>query len=142
MARLFIRRRDGRIEVRLNDEGRALAREAFGHVFAAEHDPDHEWHRTLNGPIDPSRDVDDPMAVFARQSETGSNAELALATVHEVFLTDGEAWAWLTTFQVSLRATVSAKGIFDAGKLEAADPELQQYISTLQLFLFGLADIL
>ena len=34
-----MRKRDGRIEVRLNDVGRAVAREAFGHVVAAERDP-------------------------------------------------------------------------------------------------------
>ena len=40
--RLFVRRRDGRIEVRLNDAGRGIAREAFAHVLAAEADPEHE----------------------------------------------------------------------------------------------------
>ena len=142
MARLFVRRRDGRIEVRLNEDGRAIAREAFGHVYAAEHDPGHDWHRTLNAPIDPSRDSDDPLAVLARQTETGSNAELAIATLHEEFLTDAEAWAWLTTLQVSLRATASTSGIFDTDALAASDPQLRDYIETLQTFLFALAEVL
>jgi hypothetical protein len=142
VARLFVRRRDGRIEVRLNDAAREIAREAFGHVYAAEHDPDHDWHHTLNAPIDPSRDVDDPMAVLARQTETGSNAELAIATVHEGFLTDAEAWAWLTTLQVSLRATASANGIFDEQALATSDDAMRHYIEALQAFLFGLADVL
>ena len=47
-ARLFVRRRDGRIEVRLNDAGRAIAREAFGHVLAAEADaPTRDYIATL-----------------------------------------------------------------------------------------------
>jgi len=142
VARLFVRRRDRRIEVRLNDDARAIAREAFGHVYAAEHDPDHEWHHTLNSPIDPSKDVDDPMSVLARQTQTGSNAELAIATLHEEFLNDAEAWAWLTTLQVSLRATAAAHGLFDAEKLAAADPELVAYINTIQLFLASLADVI
>ena len=142
MAKIFVRRRDGRIEVRLNDAGRAIVREAFGHVYAAEHDPNHEWHLTLNSPIDPSKDVDDPMAVLARQTETGSNAELAIATLHEEFLNDAEAWAWLTTLQVSLRATAAANGLFDQDRLQTADPELREYIETLQTFLFHLAEVI
>jgi hypothetical protein len=142
MARLFVRRRDGRIEVRLNDAGRAVAREAFGRVYVAETDPTHEWHATLNSPIDPSRDADDPLAVLARQSQTGSNAELAIATLHEPFLTDAEAWAWLTTLQVSLRATAVANGLLDVVRLEGAGEDLREYITTLQIFLQGLADVL
>ena len=34
--KLFVRRRDGRIEVRLNEAGREVAREAFGRVLIAE----------------------------------------------------------------------------------------------------------
>jgi hypothetical protein len=142
VAKLFLRRRDGRIEVKLNDAGRAVAREAFGRVYVAEHDAEHEWHKTLNSPIDPSRDVDDPMLVLARQSETGTNAELAIATLHEEFLTPAEAWAWLTTFQVALRATAVVNGIYDEDQLGAADPELVEYVRTLQIFLFALAELL
>jgi len=142
VAKLFVRRRDGRIEVRLNDAGREVAREAFGRVYVAEHDAEHEWHRTLNAPIDPSKDADDPLAVLARQSETGSNAELAVATVHEEFLTDVEAWAWMTTMQVALRATAVANNLHDDETLRASDPEVLEYIRTLQDFLHALADIL
>ncbi len=142
MAKLFARRRDGRIEVKLNDEGRAVAREAFGRVYVAEHDSEHEWHKTLNSPIDPSRDPDDPMLVLARQSQTGSNAELAIATLHEQFLTPQEAWAWLTTLQVALRATAVVNNIYDEDHLAAADPVLLDYVRTLQIFLFALAELL
>ena len=142
MAKLFVRRRDGRIEVKLNEAGREIAREAFGRVYVAEHDADHEWHRTLNSPIDPSKDADDPLAVLARQSETGSNAELAVATVHEEFLTDAEAWAWLTTMQVALRATAVANNLHDEESLKGSAPEVHEYIQILQDFLHGLADVL
>src|ERR1019366_9841753 len=92
--RMFVRRRDGRVEVRLNDLGRAVAREAFGRVVAAERDPDHEWHVTLSAPIAPSADQDDPLATLTRQSETSTNAELAVMTLSEQFLNDAEARAW------------------------------------------------
>ena len=139
-ARLFVRRRDGRIEVRLNDAARAIAREAFGHVLAAESDPEHEWHASLNGPIDPSHDVDDPLAIFNRQHEVTSNVELAVATLSEEFLNDAEAWAWLCTLQIALRATITSKGIMTSERLNESDESTRDYIQTLQTFLFSLAD--
>ncbi len=141
-GRLFVRRRDGRIEVRLNDAGRAIAREAFGHVLAAEADPDHEWHASLNAPIDPSHDVDDPLATFNRQSEITSNVELAVATLGEEFLNDAEAWAWLCSLQIALRATITAKGLLSEDRLALADAPTRDYITTLQTFLFSLAEVL
>ena len=137
--RLFVRRRDGRVEVRLNDWGRTLAGEAFARVVAAERDPDHEWHAALSAPIDPSRDTDDPVSTLGRQNEIATNAELAEMTRHEEFLTDAEAWAWLTTLQVALRSTAVAKGILDDERLAAADAELVTQVRTLQEFLFDLA---
>jgi hypothetical protein len=141
-GRLFVRRRDGRIEVRLNDAGRALAREAFGHVLAAEVDPDHEWHASLHAPIDPSHDVDDPLATFNRQHEITSNVELAVATLGEEFLNDAEGWAWLCSLQVALRATITSKGVMSADRLEECDETTRDYINSLQTLLFNLADAL
>ncbi len=140
--RLFVRRRDGRIEVRLNEAGRAIAREAFGHVVAAERDPNHEWGSTLNAPMDPTRDEDDPVATLTRQHATSTNAELAVASLHEQFLTDGEAWAWLCTLQVALRATAVSTGLLTDEKLAAADPAVLNEVRTLQQFLFDLAECL
>jgi hypothetical protein len=137
---MFVRRRDGRIEIRLNDVGRSVAREAFGHVVAAERDPDHEWHVTLSAPIDPSSDQDDPLATLARQNEISTNAELAVMTLNEQFLNESEAWAWLSTLQVALRATAVANGLLSDEKLAEADPELMNFIRTLQSFLFELAE--
>jgi hypothetical protein len=138
-GRLFARRRDGRVEVRLNDVGRAIVGEVFAHVLAAERDPEHEWHLSLNPPINPSNDDDDPLSTLARQSETASNAELADMTLQEQFLTDAEAWAWLCTLQVALRATAVVHGILSDEKLESASPELLDDIRTLQQFLFDLS---
>jgi len=43
---------------------------------------------------------------------------------------------------VSLRATATANGLFDQDRLQTADPELREYIETLQTFLFHLAEVI
>jgi hypothetical protein len=141
-GKLFVRRRDGRIEVRLNEYGRGIAREAFRNVVAAEHDPNHEWHTSLTAPIDPSLDHDNPLSMLARQNETSTNAELASLTLDEEFLNENEAWAWLTTLQVALRSTAQSKGLLSEDQLAKSEPVLLEYIRTLQQFLFQLADCL
>ena len=138
--RLFVRRRDGRVEVRLNEMGRAIAREAFGHVVAAERDLEHEWHPGLNPPIDPSNDQDDPLATLHRENEIATNAELAVMTLNEEFLNDAEAWAWLSTLQLALRSTAIANGLLSDEKLASCDEELLQFVHTLQQYLFELAE--
>lgn len=138
-GKLFVRRRDGRVEVRLNEVGRSIVREVFAHVIAAERDPEHEWHLSLSPPINPSNDDDDPLSTLARQSEMASNAELALMSLHEQFLNDAEAWAWLCSLQVALRATAVVNGVLSDEKLESASPELLDEIRTLQQFLFDLS---
>ena len=138
-GKLFVRRRDGRIEVRLNDAGREVIREVFAHVLAAERDPNHDWHPLLNAPINPSSDVDDPLATLARDRDIASNAELSVMTLREQFLTDVEAWAWLSTIQVALRSTAVANGILSDEKLESCPPELLEDLQTMQHFLFDLS---
>jgi hypothetical protein len=138
-SKLFVRRRDGRIEVRLNDAGRDVLREVFVHVVAAERDPDHEWHLSLNSPINPSNDDDDPLSTLARQNEIATNAELSVMTLNEQFLNEAEAWAWLSTLQIALRSTAVANGLLSDEKLESAPPELLQEIRTIQQLLFDLA---
>ncbi len=140
--RLFIRRRDGRVEVRLNEAGRDVVRTAVRRVVAAENDLDDEWNATLNGPIDPSRDQDDPLLTLARQHDMSSNAELALMTIDEAFLNDGEAWAWLSTLQVALRATASAHGLVNDERVTSADEAVLGEVQILQSLLFSLADVL
>ena len=139
--RLFVRRRDGRIEVKLNDAGREVVRVAVRRVVAAEHDLDDEWNATLNGPIDPSRDQDDPLLTLARQHDMNSNAELALLTIDETLLSDGEAWAWLSTLQVALRATASEHGLVSDERMSAADEVVLAEVKNLQILLFAIADV-
>ncbi len=139
-SKLFVRRRDGRIETRLNEFARTVVRDAFANVLAAERDSHHEWHVSLSGPIDPSLDHDNPVSMLARQNETSTNAELAQLTVDEQYLTDTEAWAWLTSLQVALRSTAQAKGLLSDEQLAACDEDLLEYVQMLQQFLFQLAD--
>ena len=138
-GKLFVRRRDGRVEVRLNDAGRDVLREAFAHVVAAERDPEHDWHLSLNAPINPSRDDDDPLSALARQNEIATNAELSIMTLKEQFLNDAEAWAWLSTLQVALRSIAVVNGILSDEKLESCELELLEEIRTIQQLLFDLA---
>lgn len=138
-GKLFVRRRDGRVEVRLNDAGREVLREIFGHVLAAERDPEHEWRLSLNAPINVSRDEDDPLVTLGRQNEIASNTELAIMTLSEPYLNDAEAWAWLSTLQIALRSTAVANGILSDEKLETCPPELLEGIRMIQQFLFDLA---
>jgi hypothetical protein len=137
--KLFARRRDGRIEVRLNDAGREIVREVFAHVLAAERDPEHEWHLVLNAPINPRSDEDDPLAMLTRDRDIASNAELSVMTLREQFLTDVEAWAWLSTIQVALRSTAVANGILSDEKLESCPPAFLEDIRTMQHLLFDLS---
>lgn len=137
--KLFARRRDGRVEVRLNDLGRGVIREMCAHVLAAERDVDHEWHLSLRPPINPSSDDDDPLSALARENEMQSNAEIVVLSLNEEYLSDAEAWAWLCTLQVALRATAITHGILSDEKLEEASPDLLDTILTLQHFLFDLS---
>jgi hypothetical protein len=60
-------------------------------------------------------------------------------TLKEQFLNDAEAWAWLCTIQVALRATAVSKGILSDEKLASCEPELLDEIRLMQHFLFDLA---
>lgn len=141
-GKLFVRRRDGRIEVRLSSDGREFVRALFREVVAAERDPDHHWRGGLLPPMDPSRDEDDPLNSLQRQQQISTNAELALVTLDETFLNDAEAWAWLSTLQVALRATALTFGLLDEERLNAADAALIDQVHGIQQVLFELADCL
>ncbi len=140
--RLFSRRRDGRVEVRLSAEGRAFVGASAREVVAAEHDVDHAWGATLHAPIDPSRDADDPLAILSRQGDLTSNAELVLATLDEAALTDAEAWAWFCTLQVALRSIAVANGLLDDDAWSAQGGALVEHVQTIQALLFELARVL
>ncbi|MDE3009067.1 MAG: hypothetical protein KGJ10_08130 [Acidobacteriota bacterium] len=141
-ARLFVRRRDGRVEVRLNDDGRAFVRALFAEVVAAERDPNHVWRGGLLPPIDPSRDEDDPLTALQRQQQIATNAELALMTIDDQFLNEPEAWVWLSTLQVALRATALTHGLLDDERLAGAEPAIVEQVHGMQQLLFELADCL
>jgi hypothetical protein len=142
VARLFVRRRDGRVEVRLNDGGRSFVHDAFAQVVTAERDPEHEWHTSLTPPIDPAVDQDDPVATLRRQSDMITNAELALVTSGEQFLNAAEAWAWLSTLQVALRSVAVSRGLLSDERLARSDAATLEYVRTLQQLLFALAECL
>lgn len=139
---LFKKKRDGSIAVHLNDNARAFVGEIFDQVVQAENDPNHEWHLSMNPPINPAANSDDPLATFARQKEMASNAELAQMTINEETLSAGEAYAWMTSLTLALRATVSLKNISDERALHNVDSDTRQYILTIQSLLFGIADCL
>jgi hypothetical protein len=94
---------------------------------------------SLHAPINPSSDDDDPAATLSRETDIASNAELSVMTLREQFLTDAEAWAWLSTLQVALRSTAVVNGILSDEKLESCSPELLDDIRTMQHFLFDLS---
>lgn len=139
---LFKKKRDGSVAVHLNNQARVFLSEIFNQVVAAENDPNHEWHLSMNPPINPSANTDDPLATFARQKEMASNSELAQMTVNEATLSAGEAYAWMTSINLALRATIGMKNISDEASLHNADQATREYIVSLQTLLFGLADCL
>jgi hypothetical protein len=137
---IFVRRRDGRIEVRLSDEGRAFVREQFGRLRVADEDEHHEWHLSLHQPIDPGLDDDDPLRSLERQRAMASNAELALLTADEQFLNEGEAWAWLSSLQLALRAVASLAGLLTADDVTKRPDEELVEVYALQQLLFDLSE--
>jgi hypothetical protein len=125
--------------VRLSDQGRDYVREQFGRLRVAEADLEHPWRRSLEAPIDPSRDDDDPLRRLERQSSVTTNAELALVTVGEPSLSEPEAWAWLSSLQLALRACADTSGLQTAEDVESAPREQLADVVTLQALLFDLA---
>lgn len=142
MARIFVRRRDGRIEVRLNQAGRQFVHEQFARLRLAAADPDSPWREPLHQPIDPSQDADDPLRSLERESVVNSNAELALLSADEPFLTEAEAWAWLTSLQLALRATASLQHLATEEDLKSATPEELVVVHSLQDLLSDLVHAL
>jgi hypothetical protein len=138
----FTAKRDGSIAVRLNDEGHAFVTALATAVVAAERDPEHQWHLSLNPIINPAKDLDDPLAILQRQKDTLTNAELTVACASSDVLTKGEAWAWLTTLQVALRATAAERGIRHNDDWKTAPHETRDLVESIQALLAGLADVL
>ncbi len=71
-----------------------------------------------------------------------SNAELSLITANEEYLSDGEAWAWMSSLQLALRANASTQGLNSADDVDSATDGELVVIHVLQQLLFELADVL
>ncbi len=141
MARLFVRRRGGGIEVRLNAAGRAFVAAVAQRVAAAERGDDPGWGPLLASPIEPAG-VEDPLVTLGRQRDVATNAELVGLTVGDDELTDAEAWAWLSTLQLALRALADENAITDDDALASSASPIVDQVHTLQLMLFALASCL
>ena len=137
MSSIFARRRDGRIQVRLTDEGRLFVAAQFDRLRAA--DANDEWRPLLQMPIDPQRDDDDPLRALQRQEVMVSNAEMSSLTVHEEFLSEGEAWAWLSSLQLCLRTVATLAGVETPDDVASRKQEDVAEILALQELLFDLA---
>ena len=141
-SKIFIQRKDGRIEVKIAPDAREFLRSVVDQLIAAESDGEHPWHGALHSPITPSADSDDPLRSFERQKMTATSAELMRLTLDESFLSQDEAFAWLASMQLGLRARTSEAAIFTDEDLAQADESSLQTIRALQLFLFELATTL
>lgn len=128
----FVQRRDGRIEVKLAAEPRAFLASVVDYLIAAENDAVHPWHGALHAPINPARDNDDPLRSFERQKATATNAELMRLTIDEQFLSKDEAFAWLMTMQLGVRARAHEASIFTEEQWREADDETRLTIQALQ----------
>lgn len=138
-VRAFDRRRDGSIEVRLTPFGRSFVVGQFERLRDADGVDGSGWRSALHPPIDPALNDDDPLRALERQEVVTSNADLALITAGEPSLSEGEAWAWLSSLQLALRAHAADQGLESAEDLEAADPEALEEVLVIQQLLFDLA---
>jgi hypothetical protein len=139
---LFVRRRDGRIEVRLNEFARQFVRDQLTTLSLAQEDAHHAWYAPLSAPIDPSRDDDDPLRTLERQKASATNVELALMTVDDEFLNEAEAWAWLSSLQRALRALASTLELASLDDVRECEHIEIEIVVSLQQLLFALAEVL
>ncbi|MEI8147485.1 MAG: hypothetical protein WCG62_00225 [Actinomycetes bacterium] len=141
-SKVFIQRKDGRIELRIAPAAREFLKSVVDQLITAENDSEHPWHGSLHAPITPSADNDDPLRSFERQKMTATSAELMRLTLDESFLSQDEAFAWLASMQLGLRARTTEAAIFTVEDLNQADDTSLQTIRALQFFLFELATTL
>lgn len=140
--KIFSATKDGQIRVRLSDGAREFLDVVVDAVMRAETDATHEWHATLHRPITPSLDADDPLRVFERQQLFETNAGTMKATLNNASISSGEAWAWLATMQIALRARTAEAGITTEDDLATATSSERETIQSLQFFLFELTSAL
>ena len=135
---LFVRNPGGQIDVNLSPFGREFVRTHFNNVVDSASDT-HVWHGALRQPIDPTKDADDPALLAERDNATLSAAQLSVLTVDDEHITDAEAWAWLTTLQLALRATASLQSLATDEDVDALSDEEAFDVRSLQSLLFELA---
>lgn len=140
--KMFAATKDGQIRVRLSASAREFLDVVVDAIIAAETDVEHEWHATLHRPITPEHDHDDPLRVFERQQIFETNATTMKATLGEATISVADAWAWLATMQLALRARTAEAGIANEDDLKAATPSERETIQSLQFFLFELTSAL
>lgn len=137
-SKVFTPQRDGRIRVKLNDSARQFLDVVVDAVIRAESDAEHVWHESLHRPITPEVESDDPLRVFERQQLLETNAGVMKETLNSPTISTSEAWAWLATLQVALRARCSEAGVSSEDDLRTAASEELETIQALQFFLFEL----
>ena len=139
MARAFQRRRDGRIEVNLSEQGRHYLRQEFERIHATLSDTSSTALPILRQPIDPSRDDDDPLRTLERDHAVSSSVELALVTVDEEFLNDAEAWAWAASIGLVLQGLAAHHNLHTDDDVNAADPNVTADLHAVQALLWDLS---
>lgn len=92
----------------------------------------------LFGPVNPTRELDDPLVLWDRDSGIESAAEAFIASLSSPVLSVEDAQAWLAVTQLIRTAIVSASGIAygvpdDGGRVELAEAELLNALGSLQV---------
>jgi hypothetical protein len=93
---------------------------------------EHPVHRRLLGPIDPSKDHDDPVTELQRQFAVEGSLGVLIATAQEPVLSEEEAEEWIRALQLILAATAARLSITqedDVIRLNESDTEI---VTTLQ----------
>lgn len=89
-------------------------------------------HRRLLGPIDPSKDHDDPITELQRQFAVEGSLGVLIATAHNDLLTEEEAEEWIRALQLILAATAARMAIVDEDDLANLNDENTEIVTTLQ----------
>lgn len=101
----------------------------------------------LFGPVNPTRELDDPLVLLDRDAGIESAAEAFLASLNAPVLSPGEAEAWLAVSQLLRTAIVSASGIAygvpdDGSRPQLAEAELLDALAALQVeLIWALEDV-
>ena len=89
-------------------------------------------HRRLLGPIDPSKDHDDPVTELQRQFAVEGSLGVLIETSNNEVLNEEQAEDWIRALQLILAATAARMAITtedDLGRLNDAENEV---VTTLQ----------